>query len=301
MRLLYEKVPYRISESIRAVSHVTSQISCPYHYHPELELVWIQKSTGRFSIGDYQGAFREGDLFFIGSNVPHVFYNTEEHQAKKEAAQTIVIQFSDRFLGEQIWKTPELLNISKTIQLSKKGIQFSGKKKESVFKSIKKLLKAHNADRVILLLQILQEWSRPENQQILNNLLKSKNLIDPQEPKIQKILTYLSNHIEKRISLSELSQQVHMAPSSLSRLFRQKMGISLVDYLNTQRIAHSCQLLATSELTISEICFNVGFENLSNFNRQFLKRKQCSPRDFRGFYKNKIKHASHYPSETLYI
>lgn len=253
-------------------------------------MVWIQKSRGRFSIGDHQGAFREGDLFFIGSNIPHVFYNIEDHQPKKDASQSIVIQFSENFMGEKAWQTPELLAISKTMENSKKGIRirFSRQKNTIIFKSMKKLLEAKEADRIILLLQILQEWSQSKNQEILNNLSQVGVIRSQEEPKIQKILAYLSSHMDKRISLSELSQKVPMASSSLSRLFRQKMGISLVDYLNTQRIAQSCQLLTETDRTISEVCFDVGFENLSNFNRQFLKRKQCSPREFRNFYKNKI-------------
>ncbi len=284
MRLLYEKIPYRISESIRAVSQVSSQISCPYHYHPELELVWIQKSKGRFSIGDYQGFFQEGDLFFIGSNVPHVFYNTEDHPFGKEAAQTIVIQFSENFIGDKAWQAPELIGIAKTLQLAKKGLQFKGKNPLPIFKAMKKLLQSKEAERVILLLQILQEWTMKENISILQNLSETENAPSKTEHRIQKILTTLSKQTNQRITLKELSQALFMTHSSLSRLFRQKMGISLIDYVNTQRIALSCHLLATTDRPISEICFEVGFENLSNFNRQFLKRKQCSPRDFRSFY-----------------
>ena len=101
MKLILEKIPYRISESIHSVNWHWSEIACPYHYHSEVELVWIKKSRGRFTIGDYQGEFEKGDMYLIGSNIPHVFYNNKDHIPRSDSANLVVIQFSELFLGQQ--------------------------------------------------------------------------------------------------------------------------------------------------------------------------------------------------------
>lgn len=292
VQLLYEKVPYQLSTSIRAIAWSWPQITCDYHYHPEVEIVWIQKSQGRMSIGNYQGEFKEGDLFLIGANVPHVFYNTDEHHSLPNAAKAVVIQFSENFLGEKSWQIPELRSLGQTLQIARKGLQFRGADLKENHSLMKKIVQAQKENRIIYLLQLLSLWAKEQNHKVLGNLIQKEDSAIKLDSRIQKMLDYLSEHLQERITLLDLSKRLFMTTSSLSRLFRKKMGITIVDYVNTQRIALSCQLLIGGNRTITEICFDVGFENLSNFNRQFLKRKKCSPSEFRRFYEQNRKETS---------
>ena len=296
MRLLYAKIPYRVSESVYGVRWSWPQIVCPYHYHTEVELVWIEKSQGRMSLGDYQGSFDEGDLFLIGSNVPHVFYNTAEHRSIPGASKALVIQFPPDFLGEKTWRTPELIDVGHVIRLAKQGMRFVGGERSEIISKMKRFLKSSGALRMALLLEILNEWTVEKNREILMPLAGSGSAPWEKDTRFQKILNLLADRLNQRITLPDLSRKIHMTPSSLSRLFKQKMGIALVDYINTQRVTRSCELLAGTDLSVTEIAFEVGFENLSNFNRQFLRRKQCTPKAFRAVFKEKgIKIASHLP------
>ncbi len=138
------------------------------------------------------------------------------------------------------------------------------------------------ATRISLLIQILEIWSLEVNRKILQNATSSRPISS--DGKLQKLLQFLSENLEEKITLATLSKMVHLTPTSLCRWFKEKMGISLMDYLLTQRIALSCQFLAQTEKSILDVSYQCGFENLSNFNRQFLKRKKCSPSHYRKFY-----------------
>ncbi len=266
-----------------------------WHYHPELELVLTIKSTGTRFVGDSIEKFNEGDVVLIGKNLPHMWLNDEVYFDEKSnlIAEDIVIHFKKQFLGVDFMVVNEMRHIANLLQEARFGIKFYNLN-HKVIRLIKKIamLKAGFERTIgfINLLHILAE--HPESE-----LLCSKAFVNSFEKKqnksLDKTYEFVFENFTKSISLGDVARVANMNPSAFSRFFRRVNQKTFSRYLNEVRIGYACRLILERESNITAICYESGFNNISNFNRQFRSIMKMSPTEYRmGFNKLEKAHQS---------
>ncbi len=249
----------------------------PYHYHPEIELTYIAESHGQRFVGDSIEHFETHDLLLLGPNLPHVWLN--EEGCKR--AEAFVIHFDISFLGEHFLFTPELREMREMIERSSRGIAFSPATSKLIGSMMLEVSRRSGATRLLGLLNILVKLSEDRKSRLVCGSSYEKPLSKGDEKRIDAVYRYLNAHFRGVILEPELAKVFGMSAGAFSRFFHAATGRTFIKAVGDLRISHACQMLRNTDKTVAEICFDSGFENLSNFNRQFRARKAMAPNEFR--------------------
>lgn len=252
-----------------------------WHYHHEVELVVILKSKGAYFIGDAINEFCENDVYLVGKNLPHMWLNADAYFKKNTSlkAKAIAIHFEENFLGEQFFKTPEMIQIKDLLEKAKFGLKFSNVKR-GLIKDLESIVESVGFDKTILLLNVLNQLAKHKESTQLASLGYVHENSTVKNNTMDKVISYLFENFKRPVTLEEISEVANMHPSAFSRLFKKSQNKTFTKFLSEIRIGYACKLLLEKNATISSICFEVGFNNLSNFNRQFKALKLCSPKEF---------------------
>jgi len=289
MKAILQKVPESIDSSFAVQEFRSAYFDTPWHFHPEYELVYILESEGKRFVGDKISNFKPGDLVLLGSNLPHWYRNDASYYENNPAlkASSIVIQFTTDFLGDTFLLSPEMFEIHQILQKSQRGLEITGVLKSKVAKMVTEITQLKGMDRLIQLLKILNIISKSDDYNLLSNKGPSVgvNVNDPK--RINKIYEYVMNHFTEPITINKASELIHMCPSTFCRYFKKRTRNTFTFFLNEIRIGHACKLLIEEDLSITEICYKSGFNNISYFNRQFKSRKNLTPHAFRQEYYKK--------------
>lgn len=284
-KAILHKVPLFADSSIAVQEWRSPFFSVPWHFHPEYELVLILESQGKRFIGDSIVDFYPGDLVLIGSNLPHWYRNDPayyEKDAELEAA-SVLVQFPYNFLGDTFLSTPEALAIRHVLQEAQLGLQICGATKEKITEMMKEIKHLHGMDRILHFLSILNTLCRSKEYFTLatpgTSAINSKD-----SARINRIFEYVLKNYEKQISVEEMANLVHMCPATFCRFFKKRTRKTFTHFLNEIRIGHACKMLVESDLSITEICFTSGYNNVSHFNRQFKILKRMTPQAFKQQY-----------------
>lgn len=248
-----------------------------WHYHPEVELIFVCKGSGKRQIGSNISYFSDGDLVLIGSNLPHCGLTNENTNNDYE----MVIQFKPDFLGENIWQTPEMHRISALLEKSKAGIVFEENIKKTVGKKIADMHEMSSLNKLISFLEILDELATTQDYRILN---AGKYYLQTQvedNERINHIFNYVKDHFKEQITLEEIADLANMKVPSFCRYFKKITNKTFTQFVNEYRITHSLKLLAEQPLSITEVCFESGFNNFSYFNKTFKEYIKKSPSQYR--------------------
>lgn len=254
----------------------------PWHYHPEYELTYILTSHGVRYVGNSIENFFDDDLVLLGSNLPHCWINTSEQQ---QQASAIVVYIKEEFLDETWMQSCEFEAIRKLLHLSAKGIKFDKAVALKVKQKCFDLLKLPPLERLILLLQILQELAQTTQFHLLCELGFSYALNDSNNERINTIYQYIQKHYREKISLRGIAAEVNMSEEYFSRFFSKVMKKPFFEFLNEYKINRACKLLIETDKQVSEVCYASGFESIPFFFRQFKKFKDCQPKMYRLTYK----------------
>jgi len=254
-----------------------------WHCHPEFELMFMKESKGKRFIGDNISFYREGDLYFMGPNLPHTWLSSRT--SRKEYAQqtAVLIQFDANLAGLDIERAPEFAALHRLLTEARFGIQFKGRTRELVVLKMQEMAQMEGLERFIHLLMIFDLLSRAkENEKVhLSSIEFTQALQYDRQSRIDRVCTYINSNYKDAVRLEAAAEIANMSVNSFSRFFKRSTGNTFVEYVNKLRIGKACRLLSENELTIAEICYRVGFNNLSNFNRQFRKHKRMSPKQYR--------------------
>ncbi|NML56975.1 AraC family transcriptional regulator [Chryseobacterium cheonjiense] len=264
----FTSLKFQRNENIK--SHV-------WHYHPEVELIFVCKGSGKRQIGSNISYFSDGDLVLIGSNLPHCGLTNENTNNDYE----MVIQFKPDFLGENIWDTPEMHRISALLEKSKAGIVFNENIKKTVGKKIADMHEMSSLNKLLNFLEILDELATTQDYRILN---AGKYYLQTQvedNERINHIFNYVKDHFKEQITLEEIADLANMKVPSFCRYFKKITNKTFTQFVNEYRITHSLKLLAEQPLSITEVCFESGFNNFSYFNKTFKEYIKKSPSQYR--------------------
>lgn len=257
-----------------------------WHYHQELELNAIIKGSGTRFLGDHVGAFTDGDMILVGPNLPNVWRNDKEYYQKKDNlyAELINIFFLEDFAGKDFFLLPELQPIHKLLKASIQGIRIYGQTSKIILGKIKNIYRLNPGERIIGLIQILNIIAHSDELE----LLTSPGFINAYQANssehINKVYTYIMNNFQKDLNLKEIADIASMNTTAFCRYFKNITKKSFVQFLNEIRIGYACKLIQDEKLTISQICYESGFNNLSNFNKQFKMITNNTPQDYKRNY-----------------
>lgn len=254
-----------------------------WHCHPEYEIMVMVKSKGKRFVGDSIYYYEEGDLVFIGSNLPHTLYSPAGIMGEGVMHEAILIQFAENIAGLNIAAVPELNAVRQLFVDAGRGIKFRGKTCETVTKKMLKMARLGGLERLIELLRILDRLARADDyeREFLSSVEFNQCLDPSQQSRIDRVCTYLNRSYKHHLLLEDAAEIANMSVTAFSRFFKKSTGKTFVKYVNELRIGQACKLLIESDLTISEICYEVGFNNVSNFNRRFYERHNTSPSKYR--------------------
>ncbi|MFN4145909.1 MAG: AraC family transcriptional regulator [Runella sp.] len=250
-----------------------------WHQHPEYEIVYIHKGAGKRHIGQHISHFEEGDLMFIGPNIPHLNFGYGAQGQHEE----IVVQLREDFLGEAFLHRPELQDVKKLFELSKQGLNFQGKTRERIAAQMLKLPHLDHFDRLIQLLLILQEMATSKEYNALNISGLSYEHSHREEARIRQIYTYISQNYQNEIDLKTVADLTHLTVPSFCRYFKKIMQMTFTDFVNEYRIQQASKLLLQNH-PIKEVCYDCGFNNLSHFAKIFKATTGKTPREYRKEY-----------------
>ena len=262
-----------------------------WHFHPEIDILLVLKNTGNYIVGDYMGTFEPGTLIMIGPNIPHSFMSNEEDEGDPSKPALIALQFSVDSLGHEFMEKTEALKINNLFNDIQYGMEFHGQLRDEANELIKQMADENELLRFSTMLRVFDKLVNCEERTRLASPSYAPSLNHSSVNKINTILNHIKENMDKTISLDDASKLVHMGSKSFSRFFKKNTGKTFVQYVNEIRIGEACKLLLNTDLSISDISFEVGYNTLSNFNRRFLDIKGVTPREFRKEINQKLDNA----------
>lgn len=287
--IIHEITPLSDKDCFYIADRRKSEFTYPLHSHSEFEINYIENAQGvRRIVGDSVEIIGKYDLTLIaGEELEHVW---EQHECTSKQIREITIQFSkDLFFGNLIHKN-QFDSIRKMLNEAQKGINFPMETIMKVYPMIDTLSAEKSGfHAVVKLLTMLYELSLCDNYRTLASTSFAHIDENSDSRRVRKIYEYINHHYKEEIRLEDLANIIGMTPVALSRFFKLRTGKTVSDYIIDIRLGHASRLLVDTTNTIAEICYDCGFNNLSNFNRIFKKRKDCSPKEFReNFRKTKM-------------
>lgn len=266
-----------------------SEFAYPLHRHKEFELNFIEHGKGvRRIVGDSVEEIGDYELVLLGGeDLEHVW---EQGKCRSKDIREITIQFSEDIFGEELLSKNQFSSIKSMLRRASYGLSFSLNSIMKVYSTLDSI--ASEPERFIQFLKtlyILYELSVSDDARVLASSAFAHPESATESGRIQKVKQYVNDHYAESLKLSDLAELVGMSPVSFSRFFHQRTGRTLSEYIVDIRLGFAARMLVDSPKNISEICYECGFNNLSNFNRIFKARRNCTPREFRAMYKkNKV-------------
>ncbi|RAJ93159.1 AraC-like DNA-binding protein [Larkinella arboricola] len=278
-----------------SVNHFTYNGSFPglWHYHSEYELTLIVKSSGTRFVGDHIDRYAENDLIFIGKNLAHT-WKTDASKENNQSSEALVIHFKEDFLGKTFFTTPELYAVEKFLRLSQRGIKIMGKTQSAIISQMYQVQALSGVNRLIKLLQILSLLADSEELMVLSSEGYNQYSNENTNDRLNKVHAYIMNNFKSSIRLADAADIANMSPTAFSRYFKQRMQKPFSQFVNELKVGYACKLLMLHKFSIQQICFECGFQNVSNFNKQFKSYTKLSPKQFQ------LKHKSLHFQTSLY-
>lgn len=264
-----------------------TEFTYPIHCHAEFELNFAEHAAGvRRVVGDSAEVIGDYDLVLItGKELEHVW---EQHDCVSKDIREITIQFSPDFLSAGLLNKNQFASIRQMLERAQCGLSFPIKAIMKVYNWLDKLASEEQGFYAVMhFMRILYELSLCDDVRVLSSSSFAKIETFSDSRRVQKVQQYIAAHYQEEVRLAVLADMVGMTTVSFSRFFRLRTGKTLSDYVIDIRLGHATRLLVDSTRTVSEICYDCGFNNLSNFNRLFKRKKGCSPKEFRENYRKK--------------
>ena len=247
-----------------------------WHFHPEIELVFIDGTDGTRHVGDHVSKFISNDLVLIGSYIPHLNFD----YGVKSEYEKIVLHLQEDFLADVMLKTPEFSSLSRLFSNAPYGIVFGDKTKQALSERLKRLHEKDGFKRFLEVLDILQVLSVADDYTLLHEVPYQNSFHRKEQERLRKIYDYIHANYSEKISIEDVASLANLGPEAFCRYFKRMTRLTFIEFLNRYRISQARRLLRIDN-NISEVCFECGFESLSYFNRTFKKYNAETPSAFK--------------------
>lgn len=294
-------VPKRLESSNEYFHIQKKDIPCldsSWHYHPQYELIYISVSSGIRFVGDSVSHFEPGEFVLVGPYLPHLWRNDPSYYTNEESedndksenkeqkeVSTIVIKFTKDFIGNELFNRIEFIKINELLEKAKYGLSFPTQVSNKLSKLLINFIDLSPTKQIISLLDILNELSLAEATVLSSSDMRQYT--QKNAHRTDKVLKYISDNYASELTLDDISDVANMQTTSFCRFFKQITNLSFVQYLAEVRIQNAKRLLAQENYSINEVCDYVGFQTISNFNKQFKRITRTTPSQFREELKNK--------------
>ena len=280
MKPNYKPIPFDESNLFNVVFQENKkEFDYPWHYHKEYELIYIPSGQGLRYVGNSIENYFNDDLVLVGSNLPHCWI--DETNQEKRTPKAVVVYIKEEFSDKTWMQSHEFTAIRNLLELSNKGIKFNQTVALRMKEKCLELPKLPPLQKLLLLIQILQDLSLSTDYTFLCEQGFSCELNGYHNERINTVYKYIDANYKNKISLAEVAAQVYMSPEYFSRFFSKVMKKSFFEFLNEYKISKACKMLIDTDKQISEICYDSGFESIPFFYRQFKKFKNCQPKQYR--------------------
>ncbi|MEY4611124.1 MAG: hypothetical protein RL246_1443 [Bacteroidota bacterium] len=264
------------NQSLRSFSirkDIVSYFYNQYHYHPEIELLFIEKGTGTQFVGDSIQRFQDGDLLLIGSDCPHYLRSDNMYFQGDENLQAaaLVIHFNPEILGEAFLNLVENRFIQQLLEKSKKGLRISGKTKDAVVKQMRAMLTNSDTNQILELFKLLDFLSQSAELEPLASRIIENNPNDKETARLNQIYNYSAKHFKRKISIEEIAEVANLSSNSFCRYFKNRTRKHFSHFLNEIRVEYACKLIKENQFQVTQVCYEAGFNNFPNFNNAFKK------------------------------
>lgn len=279
MKPALEHLPREKGESFVVKHFDYHYYPTPWHYHPEMEIVLVTESTGKRFIGDDISDFQPGNLAFLGPNIPHTYRNDDKYYEAGSSlrAQSIVIHFTEASLGSDFLQLPEASLLPKLFERSAYGIEITGKASQSITNKLYDIIPATGLKRWVLLVEILNEiaHAKKDSRHITQSPYTGFN--EKESTRMCNVLNWVVANLEENITLDNAAAIAQMNPNAFSRFFSLRTRKTFSEFVKELRLQKAAKLLIESDMPVTHICFECGYNNISNFNRQFLNYYNVNP------------------------
>jgi len=278
--IIKEITPLTHKDCFSIFSRVKKNFDFPLHFHEEYELNLIINGAGaKRVIGDHQEEIADMELVLVGPNLSHTWVT---HNCENTAITEVTIQWHKDFFDERFLKKNQMGLIKDMLERSARGILFHQDTAILLAKRLMALNDLKGFAGVMELMNILHELSTLENIRVLSTVAIDNNqILNPNSRRIDKAYEFMNSNFQKQITLKDIARLVSMTDVSFSRFISKRTGNTFVDTLNEIRLGHATRMLIETNSPIADIAVNCGFNNISNFNRIFKKKKLCTPKEFR--------------------
>lgn len=265
------KIPVKYNESLLVRRDRLPYFYDDWHYHTELELVYILKGSGTRFVGDNISAFQAGDLVLLGANLPHVWRSHEEDvtDASEKRVEAIVIHFSELFAGKGFLDLPEMKGIHILLNRSPRGLQFKISKPDELIQKLKRLPDCQGFDRFMLFIESLQMLGLMSNYHELSSIPFADHYKKHHSARINAVYDFVLNNFTREINLEEMARLSNLNTSAFCRFFKTQTRKSFTQFVNEVRVGYAARLLLDKPSSIGEVCYQSGFNNISYFCRRF--------------------------------
>lgn len=283
MDILSEITPLSEKDCIYVVERTKTAFSFPLHRHRAIELNFLEHAEGaRRLVGDSIEEVGIYDLTLIGSNLIHAW---QQDRCRMDNVHEITIQIPADLLGEDLLSRNDFTTISHLLQRAGRGISFGMEAIHKVYDNLYMLARMKPGFHSFLkVLSILYDLSETDDCHLLSTSAFAHSEQDGDNIRLQKIRQYIERNYREEIRLQDLAALVDMTPTSFSRYFSRHTGKSVSDYIIDVRLGHAAKQLLSGTRSVSEICYDCGFNTVSHFNRCFKRHKGCTPTEFRDNY-----------------
>lgn len=279
---LYQELSFTSNSYINFYKEDLPHFIVPWHYHPEIEIMYILEGTGTRFVGDHIGRYQEGDVCMVGPKLPHEWRNDDEFftQGAGLKASCLCLFFLKDIFEANLIRLPEMSNIRQLIERSRRGIKFVGKSRDAIGSFIQRSVNDTGASRIINFISLLEMMATTDEYELLASIGFTESVNSSDFERFDKVYQYMMKNFMKPIKLEEVSSLVGLTPNAFCRYFRGRTKKTFIQYLNDIRIGHAKKLLIEGRMKISTLSMESGFNNLSNFIEQFKRSTQMSPSEY---------------------
>jgi len=258
-----------------------------WHFHPHYQLFTVIKGTGTRFIGDDIRHFNIGDTVFLAPNMPHLWRSDREYFEKDSQLMTegIVVYFKEDFLGSEFFEKSEMYNVKTLLKKSERGLDLTGQLKEELVNDLKNLPVDSGFQGIIKILSILDKLSKSTDYQYIASTTYSNTHKISETERMRRVHEYVLKHFKENINLSTVASLSNMTDAAFCRYFKSRTNKTFSDFVKEIRIGNACKMLQDENKSISQTCYESGYNTVSNFNNQFKSLKGISPKQYQKLYR----------------
>jgi AraC-like DNA-binding protein/mannose-6-phosphate isomerase-like protein (cupin superfamily) len=258
-----------------------------WHFHPHYQLFTVIRGTGTRFIGDDIRHFEEGDTVFLGPNMPHLWRSDRNYFEKESQLKTegIVVYFKEDFLGTDFFEKPEMFDIKSFLKNSERGLDITGKMGAEIVIDLNELLGLTGFEGISKLLNILHKLSVTNDYQYISSSNYTNTHKISETERMRIVHEYVLKHFKENINLSTVASLSNMTEAAFCRYFKSRTNKTFSDFVKEIRIGNACKILQDENKSISQTCYESGYNTVSNFNNQFKSLKGVSPLQYQKLYR----------------